>query len=233
MAKSGLPKMYAKMGFKKGWAAYKRARGSKSGKKKAAKKAPTRPMHHAKKKHPKKHSHSAGAVVVHHSSHRGGSSVKVSKHRLQEFKDKLKRASARLRGSKDMGLMDAGLAMGEGIAGGLISTYAIGMIPVPASLPKPGLIKSGLQMALGITGAVMLKNKHLRYMSMGAATLGGVGVIREFVTLPTFAGEVDEAMYGESGAMQDNYAYSRDSRTMGEPLGEPLGAETGTFNPFG
>lgn len=222
MAKSGLPKMYAKMGFKKGWAAFKRARG---GKKRATASAPKRkpsaPVRHKKRK-----AAPVPALQHHKGGSRMGSSVKISKGRLQEFKDKLKKASARVRAAKDTDLGDAAMACGVGIIGGVASSYAIGFIPVPASMPKPGLIKSGLQTALGIGGAVTFKNKHVRYACMGAAVLGGVGLLREFLPIPTFAGEVDESMYGESGPDSD-YAFLG----MGEPLGEPLGADA-PFNPY-
>ncbi len=224
MAKSGLPKMYAKMGFKKGWAAYKRARG---GKKRATASKPKRKTSAPSKR--KKTKRAASVPAVHHS--KGGSSmsrsVKISKGRLQEFKDKLKRASAKVRASKDLDLMEVGIAAGEAIIGGVGSSYLIGLIPVPSSMPKPGLIKSGLQTALGIGGAVAFRNKHIRYACLGAAVIGGVGVIREFIPVPTFAGEVDESMYGESGPDSD-YAYMGG---MGEPLGEPLGADA-PFNPY-
>lgn len=222
MAKSGLPKIYAKMGFKKGWAAYKRARG---GKRRATaskpKKKPSAPVRHKKRKAapvPALHRHKGGSM---------GTSVKISKNRLQEFKDKLKRASAKVRAAKDLDLGEVGIASAEAIAGGVASSYLIGLIPVPASMPKPGLIKSGLQTALGIGGAVAFKNKHVRYACLGAAVIGGVGVLRDFFPIPTFAGEVDESMYGESGPDSD-YAFMG----MGEPLGEPLGADA-PFNPYG
>ncbi len=227
MAKSGLPKMYAKMGFKKGWAAFKRARGG--GKKRAtASKPKSKPSAPARRKKTRR---AASVPAVYHS--KGGSSmsrlVKISKGRLQEFKDKLKRASAKVRASKDLDLMEVGTAAGEAIMGGVASSYLIGLIPVPASMPKPGLIKSGLQTALGIGGAVAFKNKHIRYACLGAAVIGGVGVMREFLPIPTFAGEVDESMYGESGPDSD-YAFM--GMGMGEPLGEPLGADA-PFNPYG
>jgi len=225
MGKSGLPKMYAKMGFKKGWAAYKRARG---GKKTATASRPKAKASVPAKR--KKQKRAASVPAVHHS--KGGSSmsrsVKISKSRLQEFKDKLKRAHSKVRAAKDLDLMEVGLATGEAIAVGVASSFSIGLIPVPHSMPKPGLVKSGLQTVLGIGGAVAFKNKHIRYACLGAAVLGGVGVMREFLPIPSFAGEVDEAMYGAMGP-NDDYAFSLPG--MGEPLGEQLG-EAGTFNPY-
>lgn len=233
MGKSGLPKQYAKMGFGPGWRAYKRspayrAKHGKSGgsrpkAKKKAHKAPARPAHH-----PKKKKHASVPAVVHHHPKKGSSSMKVSKSKMAALMARVKGHAARLRKAKSMDLAEVGLALGEGLAGGVASSYAFGMIPVPASLPKPAAIKSAAQMASGIGLAVMMKNKHIRYAGMGMAMVGGMGLLREIFPIPTMAGEVDASMFGEP----DPSLMGWNGGGMGEPLGEPLGGES-SWSPHG
>jgi len=230
MGKSGLPKQYAKMGFSRGWAAYKRTPGykakhggAKPRKSRPKKKsAPRPPMRHKAKK-------SAPVPVVHSHTKKGSSSMKVSKSKMAALLARVKGHAAKIRAAKSTDVMDVSLALGEGLAAGVASSYGFGMLPIPASLPKPGAIKSAAQCASGVALAVMSKNKHIRYAGMGMAFMGGLGVIREIIPVPTLAGEVDASMFGEP------LGYDPNPELMGwngNGMGEPLGAES-SWTPHG
>lgn len=230
MGKSGLPKQFAKMGFSRGWAAYKRtpaykakhaAQRPRKNKSAPKKKRPARPVHHAKKKRPAHH------PVVVHTSRKGSSSMKVSKSKMAALLSRVKGHAAKLRAAKSTDITEVGLALGEGLAAGVTSSYLFGAIPVPASLPKPAAIKSAAQMAAGVAAAVMVKNKHVRYAGMGIAMVGGIGLLREIFPIPTMAGEVDASMFGEPLGYD-----SPDLMGWSGGMGEPLGGDGG-WNPHG
>ncbi len=214
---AGLPKKFAKMGFAKGWAAFRKVhRKTKAAHKKATTKAPAR--HKA-----------APAVTVHK---RKGSGMKISKERLEAMKGSVSKALAKVRAAKATDGGEMALAVAEGIGAGVASSYAIGMIPVPAALPKPAMIKSAIQVAAGFGLALAVKNKHAKYAGFGMAVIGGIGLARELFPIPTFAGEVDEGMYGADWT-PDGYMGNDGGEWMAEPLGEPLGSESAPVSPFG
>ncbi len=205
---AGLPKSFAKMGFKKGWAAFKRTRAAKK-------------IHKQIKRNPAP----KGIRVLPPTFHKKkGSAMKISKNKLHALKERASKALSKARNSgtfRNHG--EAMQAIGLGAVGAVASSYGIGMIPIPASLPKPGAIKSGVQAAAGVFLA-MQKNKHLKYAGYGMAVLGVVGIARELFNVPSFAGEVDAGMYGELIAGDETYMGE------GELLGAPL---SGGFDPFG
>jgi len=206
---AGLPPKYAKMGFSKGWKAF-RATHKKT---KAAHAAAS-----TKKAEPVAKKRSGG--------------MKISKERLESMKSSVSKALAKVRAAKATDGGEMALAVVEGIGGGVASSYTIGMIPVPASLPKPAMIKSGVQLAAGFALALAIKNKHAKYAGYGMAIMGGLGLARELFPIPTFAGEVDESMYGADWTpegMNEPLGYDEQIFTgMGEPLGqEPV------VSPFG
>jgi len=221
MGKSGLPKQNAKMGFGPGWAAHKRSPGyrAKFGGKKKRK---TSPRPKAKKAAPIRHKKKKAAPlpVVHVHPKKGSGSMKVSKAKMVALMARMKGHAARIRAAKSTDMADVGLALGEGLAAGVASSYGFGMLPIPASLPKPGAIKSGAQCAAGVAMAVMSKNKHIRYAGMGMAFMGGLGVLREIIPIPTMAGEVDASMFGEPLGYDGN---GGQAAFMGEPLGGDSG----------
>lgn len=214
---AGLPKKYASMGFAKGWAAFRKALKQRSAHKRIVKSQ-------AKAKPPK------GIKLLSPTGpKRKGSGMKISKEKLAALKSRASRAVSKARNSavfKDHG--DAAMAIGLGAAGGVASSFAIGMIPLPASLPKPGAIKSAAQAAVGVVLA-MQKNKMVKYAGYGMAVLGTVGVARDLFNVPSFAGEVDSAMYGELLQGDDEFMGDGDGDFMGAPLGAPLGA---SYDPF-
>jgi len=193
MTKMGLPKQFAKMGFKKGWAAFKKFKGSKG-------------AFNTKKITVKKKVSTTKKPIV-HSAKKGASPMAESK-KMVALKSRLSGALKKARvGVHSPG--EAALAIGEGLGGAIATSYAIGAIPT-GSLPRPGAIKSIAQIVLGGFLATR-KNKHLKYVGFGTAIIGGVSLAREFLPVPTFAGEVDSALYGEE-FMGDEF--------IGDPMGE-------------
>lgn len=220
---AGLPKKYAKMGFSKGWAAFKRSkkggkRRTKSKPRAAAPRRSSRPKSRPITRRP------APVPVVHS---RGGNTVKVSKSRMAALTAKLSSALRRARENRNPDAGEMALAFTEGVGGGLAGAYILGSIPI-GSLPRPGLVKSGVQLVAGGAAALLVKNKHVRYIGFGNAFVGAIGVARELMGVPTFAGEVDEGMYGFLPGPGSNY------NPMGGPIegsmGEPLG--DGGFSPY-
>lgn len=217
---AGLPKTYAKLGFKKGWAAFKKVHNKTKKKHRQA----VAKLHKSTSKNP--------AVTV----HKKGSGMKISKEKLEALHGRIKSAVNRAKAAKNTDAGEMAIAVGTGLLAGVASSYGIGMIPVPAKLPKPAAIKSGIQTAAGFALALMVKNKHARAAGYGMALIGGMGLLREILPLPTFAGEVDEGMYGADWS-PDGYLGNENDQTewqgneMNEPLGEPLGAEL--ISPFG
>ncbi len=194
--KSGLPKMYAKMGFKKGWAAYKRSKGSSSKKRRPAasrsapKKRPAQPARRSKRR-------SAPVPAVVHRRKGSSMAVRISKEKLNGLTSRLSSALARARQAKSMDAAEMGVAVAEGLAAGVATSYVIGMIPVPGFVPRPDIVKPLVQGAAGFGLGVMAKNKHLKYMGYGTCLIGAMGVLRAAFPIPVLAGEVDGAMYGE------------------------------------
>lgn len=214
---AGLPKSFAKMGFKKGWAAFKQSRKKKQ--------AHKRIVREYKKVKAPKGIRILSPVPV----KRKGSGMKIAKAKIQALRARASKAVSRARNSgtfKNHG--EAIQAIGLGAIGAVASSYGIGMIPLPASLPKPGAIKSGLQAGAGVFLA-MQKNKQLKYAGYGMAVLGVVGMVREILNIPTFAGEVDAGMFGELLQGDEAYMGQGDLAYMGQPMGEPL---SGGFDPF-
>lgn len=213
---SGLPKKYARLGFKKGWAAFKKFKGSKGSFNtlRLKKKPQTR------------------TVTVHKKEGRTMAKSK-SPSKVAALRAKASRAISKARNSnvfKNHG--DAALAIGLGAGGGIATSFAVGAIPLPASIPKPASVKSALQAAIGVVLA-MQKNKYLKYAGYGSAVLGVVGIARDLFNVPSFAGEVDEAMYGELLEGDEEFMGS-DGQWMGGAMGEPLaGDDSGSFSPFG
>lgn len=219
---AGLPKKFAKMGFAKGWKAYRQTKSPRKAKKRTAARATP------KRKAPARKRASSTAVTVHK---RSSGMSKLTKNRIAAMKTSVSKALAKVRAAKATDGGEMAIAVGEGIAAGVASSYAIGMLPVPASLPKPAMIKSAIQVAAGFGLALAIKNKHAKYAGFGMAIIGGIGLARELFPIPTFAGEVDEGMYGADWT-PDGYMGNEDTPWMNEPMGEPMGSEA-PVSPFG
>jgi len=212
---NGLPKKYARLGFKKGWAAFKRFRGSKGAFN--TKRLPT------KKK--------TGTTVTVHKKGAPPMAKKTGS-KVAALRAKASRALSKARGA-GVKHGDTLLAIGLGGAAGIATSFAVGAIPLPASLPKPAAIKSGLQAALGV-GMAFQKNKYVKYAGYGAAVLGIVGLARDLFNVPSFAGEVDEALYGELLEGDEEFM-GADGQWMGDPMaGDPMAGDPmmGSYSPF-
>lgn len=224
---AGLPKKYARLGFKKGWAAFKKFKGSKGVF-----------VRRSKVKIKAK----GGTKTVTATVRKVGEMSSGKKTEVAALKSRLSSALGRARGAVKMdNPMDAAIAIGEGLGAGVASAYALGAIPTPSFIPKPGLVKSGLQLAIGVFLATR-KNKHAKYAGFGMSIVGGMSMIREVLPVPTFAGEVDTAMFGEEYAGDPmgegellGWDEMGDPVYAGDPLGDPLGAEVQSpaFNPYG
>jgi len=236
MAKAGLPKQFARLGFKKGWAAFRKFKGSKGA------------FNTLKLKAKKKTGSGSRVVTVHKKGVPAMGKAVATSSKTAALKARLASALRRARGSvKVTDPMEAGIAILEGFGGGVATSFALGAIPT-GSLPKPGLIKSGAQ---AIIGGVMAfqKNKHVRYIGYGTAVVGLISVARELFPIPTFAGEVDTAMFGEDFSGEEEFlGYDEngvavygdplqgEGEYMGDPLmGDPLMGEAAqpSWNPFG
>ncbi len=123
--------------------------------------------------------------------------VRISKEKLNGLTSRLSSALARARQAKSMDAAEMGVAVAEGLAAGVATSYVIGMIPVPGFVPRPDIVKPLVQGAAGFGLGVMAKNKHLKYMGYGTCLIGAMGVLRAAFPIPVLAGEVDGAMYGE------------------------------------
>lgn len=220
MARQGLPAKYAKMGFKKGWAAFRSAKRGRS-------------MGHSHKtSHKKTHTkhHPVTVFQLSGPAKIGGNSVKISKSRLQELADKARRAMAKVREMKTTDAAEAGIAIAEGAAGAVGSSWLLGMIPVPANLPRPGAWKAVAQIAVGVGAATLAKSKHIRYPGYGAAIIGAIGLAREFYPLPALAGEVDTFMYGGGGPLEGGPLEGANNSRGNEETPAYMG---GNSNPYG
>jgi len=183
MARTGLPKKYAKLGFKKGWAAFKKFKGTKG-------QFNTLRLKSKKSPRPVVTVHKRGAPQM-------AKAIAIAKSsKVAALKSRLSSALKRAKGAvKASDPKEAAFAIGEGFVGGVATSYLFGSIPT-GSIPKPALVKS---VAQTLTGAILAiqKNKHLRYVGYGTAIVGLVSVARELLPIPTFAGEVDTALFGD------------------------------------
>lgn len=182
--KSGLPKKYAKMGFAKGWKAFKRL--------KKAKPAPTR------KRAKSKPQATSRAIVV--------AKPKV----IVKWKTKLKESGRKMRGSiskfknkfksavTSKTAIEMGVTVGEVAAGGILGSLAFGAIPVPKTFTRPDLVKSSAQFVVSGLLALIIKEKHTRTVLAGSSALGLVGTVKAFFPkVPALAGEADFQFYGD------------------------------------
>lgn len=222
--KPGLPKAFAKLGFAKGWKAFK------ASKKTRTKKAPTRARAKTRVKtkalvisRPKK----IRKITV--TQKLGGSKMS----RLSKFKGKFKSVIT------SRTAMETGITIAEIGAGGIIGSMAFGALPLPVNFTRPGLVKSSSQfVVLGLL-ALMIKERHSRTILAGGAALGLVGTVKELMPkVPALAGEMDYAMYGdplngdplagmdeETGALSDSFE--------GDPLAGSPSPFRGATSPFG
>lgn len=225
--KPGLPKAFAKLGFAKGWKAFK------ASKKTSTKKAPTRARAKSKPVAKRKKAlvsfRAVPAKKVQVINTKGVR--KMSK--LSKFKGKFKSVIT------SRTAMETGITIVEIGAGGVIGSMAFGALPVPVTFQRPGLVKSAAQfVTLGLL-ALMVKEKHSRTLLAGGAALGLVGTVKElFPKTPTLAGEMDYQMYGdplngdplsgmddETGTLADAYE--------GDPLAGAASPFRGATSPFG
>lgn len=163
---AGLPKKYAKMGFSKGWKAYKKAKRSTTKKKPAQRKSSTT---------------TKGAIVAR---------KKSSKRKRRTTRRKIASAYRRSRPTIQRtmrGIPMAAIDTGLGVAGAIGSAAAIQMLPI-----EDQKTKAFVQLGVGLAAFAMLqpKNRMLKMTAAGTALAGALAVVKSTpeMNLPLIAG---------------------------------------------
>lgn len=194
MARKGLPRKYAKMGFKRGWRAYKAQRNrrkGRTGRKTSARKPRTRTVYRTRTvtARPKRRSPVARKTAPKRRSSRRRS-------RSMGFLNPRKMTPAQIQRTA--------IGVGAGVGGAVASAVAVRALPLTANW------RGISQLLIGGALMIMIPRKYAlaKVAAGGAAVAGALSVVKtNFPQLPLMAGE------GQSGCMGVNY-YPR-SRTMG------------------
>jgi len=170
---NGLPKKFAKLGFKKGWALFRKSRGRAS--------APGKPKKVRRHKRAKKtgtpaRNPSNGGVVMAKKRGRKRAAVKRAAHRVA------RRIGAGMDTKPGKVLMAAGVAA----AGGIATSYALNHIPKVKDMSQT--VKSGAQVAAGIAAILFGKKKWIKGLGAGAVIAGVFGVSKSVLKLDPMAG---------------------------------------------
>jgi len=192
MARKGLPRKYAKMGFKRGWRAYKAQRNrrkGRSGRKVSARKPRTRTVYRTRTvtARPKRKTYARKTAPKKRRSSRRRS-------RSMGFLNPRKMTPAQIQRTA--------IGVGAGVGGAVASAMAVRALPLSANW------RGVSQLVIGGALMIMLPRKYTlaKVAAGGAAVAGALSVVKtNFPQVPLMAGE------GQSGCMGVNYY----PRTMG------------------
>jgi len=160
MARQGLPKKYAKMGFSKGWKAYKAAKRKRSNPKRS----------NPKRSNPKR------------STAKRKNNPSNPKRSIAGMPKKRKRVTARNVGMK----LGRAASWGGAAVGGAVGSAAI-IRAMPLATDQG---KAWAQTALGVIAMIFAPKKQpiIRAMGAGATVAGGLAVTKQIVDVPLLSG---------------------------------------------
>lgn len=169
--KTGLPKKYAKMGFAKGWAAYKKAKRAAAAKRKKSVKKKATPKKTAKKKTAKK------KATKKKTTKKKATTKKVTKKKSNKSAPKKKPAKKKGKGTmakKSVSLLSPKMvnviaSSGSATTGLLVGTGAVNFLPYIKD--QKAWIKALVQAITGLSGFALIKNKYWKMGFLGT-TLG-------------------------------------------------------------
>lgn len=153
MARKGLPKKYAKHGFKKGWKLYKAAQRKSKVSGRAAK--PAKPRK-------RKATTSTGASTMPKKKKSTGRRVVYRTVKAPRKRSRVGRRMPRLLSPQTLNIVIDGTLMGGGAIG---STVAINKLPFVKDLNQ--YFKAAIQTALGMVLMTFFKDKYIKKASMG------------------------------------------------------------------
>lgn len=165
-----LPKGYIKKygGLKAAWAAYKKQ--GKTTPKKARKKSTKRVYRLAKK------------VTIQTNAIKPAKGTSIMKRKAKHKAKKVyHKAKAMVHSRPGQVIMNAGIAT----AGGVATSMVLNFIPGVKDMDKG--IKSGLQLALGLAGVFLVKNKMVQALSSGVVIAGAFGLSKKYLNLDPLA----------------------------------------------
>jgi hypothetical protein len=170
---AGLPKKYARMGFKKGWRAYR-----------AAKAKPRRRKSRRASSKPARRSRKRTRTIVRRSRKRAPVARKVTRRRRRSSR----RAGGlipRLKAPNMRGIQRAGVQVLSGVGG------AIGTGAVARMVPVGNTAQAWLQLGTGAAMVTMIppKRQLLRLAGLGAGIAGALSLVRQAIPgLPLLSG---------------------------------------------
>lgn len=190
---AGLPKKYAKLGFKEGWKAFKKVGGG------AAKRATKQVSTRAKRVSTK--------------------TKRVAKVATKRGRAVAKKVYTRAKPVVSAGTGE--LINGAYIVGGAVASNAI-VQKVPMISKMSPWAKIGIQGAAGVAGAMMAKKKVIKKLAVGSLVAAGLNILRQNDMLATMTGpgEPSKLTPSEWRAMLGKpvNAMGVPVRTMGKPV---------------
>lgn len=173
---AGLPKRFAKMGFKKGWAAFRAGGGAR---KKAKAKKHTR---HARPKRARKAAKKTRKPTGEHQE----KGVQMAKRRRKSVRGRARRAVRRVRAGMETRPGKVVTMALSAAAGGILTSLAVNNAPVIKD--QSSMVKSGAQGALGLAAIMFVRNKHVKSLGAGAIIAGVMGLAKSMLKVEPLAG---------------------------------------------
>jgi hypothetical protein len=172
----GLPKRFAKMGFKKGWAAF-RAGGGASKRTKAKK--------HTRHARPKR-ARAAKKTRKPTGTHQEKGVTKMAKRRRKSVRGRARRAVRRVRAGMETRPGKVVTMALSAAAGGILTSLAVNNAPVIKD--QSSTVKSVAQGALGIAAIMFVRNKHVKSLGAGAVIAAVMGAAKSMLKVEPLAG---------------------------------------------
>ena len=163
----GLPRKYAKMGFAKGWRAYKASKNKRRSPKRKS----------SKRKSPKRR--------------RRNPAPRARKRRSNPGRSRSRRLIPRLRRPTARSVQRTAMYVGAGVGGAVATAAAVRAMP----LTEP--TRAWTQLGVGTLGVAMLNPKRAlwRFAAGGAALAGALAIVKtQFPNMPLLAGACDGCM---------------------------------------
>jgi len=174
---AGLPKRFAKMGFKKGWAAFRATMGG--GRKKAKAKKHTRHARPKRARAAKRNRKPTG-------EHQEKGVTKMAKRRKRSVRGRARRAVRRMRTGMESRPGKILTMAVSAAAGGVLTSLAVNNAPMIKD--QNSTVKSAVQGAIGVGAIMFVRNRHVKSLGAGAVIAAVMGIAKSMLKVEPLAG---------------------------------------------
>lgn len=208
---AGLPKKFAKMGFKKGWPAF---RATKGGRKKAKAKKHTR---HARPKRAK-----ARKRIRKATGEPQKEGVKMARRRKRGgFRGRARRVVRRARVGMETRPGKVVMSALEATGGAILSSLIVNQSPVIKD--QATTVKSAVQGGIGLAAIMFVRNRHVKSLGAGAVVAALMGIAKDMLKVNPLAGPS-----AGSPRLSPSEMARLQSGQMGLPLRDRMGVPLST-----